>query len=83
MKLRAFGRLGRVSTLTLGGGEIDGVRGRLPVLTGKGQACTRAADEAAARTPAPPAATLTPAERTAPRRALAHPAAPGRIRPIW
>jgi DNA-binding MarR family transcriptional regulator len=58
-------------------------RARLLVLTEKGHACTRAADRAAARTLAPLAATLTPAEATALRRALTHLATPGRIRPLW
>ncbi|GIF39705.1 MarR family winged helix-turn-helix transcriptional regulator [Actinoplanes xinjiangensis] len=58
-------------------------RARLLVLTEKGHACTRAADRAAARTLAPLAATLTPGEAAALRRALTHLATPGRIRPLW
>ncbi|MFC4064708.1 MarR family winged helix-turn-helix transcriptional regulator [Actinoplanes subglobosus] len=58
-------------------------RARLLVLTEKGHACTRAADDAAAQTLAPLAAALTPAELIALRTALAHLATPGRIRPVW
>jgi DNA-binding MarR family transcriptional regulator len=58
-------------------------RARLLVLTEKGQACTRAADEAAARTLELLAASLTAEQVAALRAALTHLAAPGRIRPIW
>jgi DNA-binding MarR family transcriptional regulator len=58
-------------------------RARLLVLTERGHACTRAADDAASQTLAPLAAALTPAELTTLRTALAHLATPGRIRPVW
>ncbi|WP_433791284.1 MarR family winged helix-turn-helix transcriptional regulator [Actinoplanes sp. CA-252034] len=58
-------------------------RARLLVLTERGHACTRAADEAAAQTLAPLAAALTPAQAAALRTALTHLATPGRIRPLW
>ncbi|MEU4622179.1 MarR family transcriptional regulator [Actinoplanes sp. NPDC023801] len=58
-------------------------RARLLLLTEKGQACTRAADEAAARVLRPLATSLSPAEAGALRSALLHLATPGRIRPIW
>lgn len=58
-------------------------RARLLVLTEKGHACTRAADDAAARTLAPLATALTPAELSTLRKALTQLATPGRIRPVW
>ncbi|WP_239166594.1 MarR family winged helix-turn-helix transcriptional regulator [Actinoplanes italicus] len=58
-------------------------RARLLVLTEKGQACTRAADAAAARTLEPLAASLTPDQKATLRTALTRLATPGRIRPIW
>lgn len=58
-------------------------RARLIVLTARGVACTRAADEAAAAVLQPWAATLGPQRLQALRDDLAHIAAPGRLRPTW
>ncbi|WP_430780015.1 MarR family winged helix-turn-helix transcriptional regulator [Actinoplanes sp. G11-F43] len=58
-------------------------RARLLVLTEKGHACTRAADDAAAAALSPLARSLTPAEARSLRSALRHLATPGRIRPLW
>ncbi len=58
-------------------------RARLLILTAKGLACTQAADEAAFATLRPWADTMSTAELTALRTALARLATPGRIRPSW
>ncbi|MEU4424648.1 MarR family transcriptional regulator [Actinoplanes sp. NPDC024001] len=58
-------------------------RARLLVLTARGIACTRAADEAADETLRPWAQTLSPAQVAALRTALSRLATPGRIRPTW
>ncbi|MEU4216958.1 MarR family transcriptional regulator [Actinoplanes sp. NPDC026623] len=61
----------------------DDARARLVVLTPKGWACTRAADEAAAEVLGPWADALG-AQRVAALRAdLSRLATPGRVRPIW
>lgn len=58
-------------------------RARLVVLTDKGWACTRAADEAAEESLRPWADALGPDRLTALRADLARLATPGRLRPIW
>ncbi|MFI7599493.1 MarR family winged helix-turn-helix transcriptional regulator [Actinoplanes sp. NPDC049681] len=58
-------------------------RARLIVLTGKGRACTRAADEAAEEVLRPWADDLGPERLTALRQDLAKLATPGRLRPTW
>jgi DNA-binding MarR family transcriptional regulator len=58
-------------------------RARLIVLTAKGWACTRAADEAAAELLRPWADALGPDRLTALRADLSRIATPGRLRPIW
>ena len=58
-------------------------RARLIVLTDKGWACTRAADEAAEESLRPWADALGPDRLTALRADLARLATPGRLRPIW
>ncbi|WP_082772510.1 MarR family winged helix-turn-helix transcriptional regulator [Actinoplanes sp. TFC3] len=58
-------------------------RARLIVLTARGQACTRAADEAAVEVLQPWAAALGEERLAALRTDLARLAAPGRLRPIW
>ena len=58
-------------------------RARLIVLTDKGWACTRAADEAAEESLRPWADALGPARLTALRADLTRLASPGRLRPIW
>ncbi len=61
----------------------DDARARLVVLTGRGRACTRAADEAAEETLRPWADAIG-AERLAALRAdLGRLAVPGRLRPTW
>jgi DNA-binding MarR family transcriptional regulator len=61
----------------------DDARARLIVLTPKGWACTRAADEAAAEVLRPWAETLGPDRLTALRADLSRLATPGRLRPTW
>ncbi|OJF13606.1 MarR family winged helix-turn-helix transcriptional regulator [Couchioplanes caeruleus] len=61
----------------------DDARARLVVLTEKGRACTRAADEAAAEILRPWAAALGPARLAALRQDLSRLAVPGRMRPVW
>lgn len=61
----------------------DDARARLIVLTPKGWACTRAADEAATELLRPWANTLGPERLTALRADLSRLAAPGRVRPSW
>jgi DNA-binding MarR family transcriptional regulator len=61
----------------------DDARARLIVLTPRGWACTRAADEAAAETLRPWAETIGPQRIRALREDLARIAAPGRLRPTW
>lgn len=58
-------------------------RSRLIVLTDKGWACTRAADEAAEESLRPWADALGPDRLTALRADLSRLAAPGRLRPLW
>ncbi|MFC7534701.1 MarR family winged helix-turn-helix transcriptional regulator [Actinoplanes sp. GCM10030250] len=58
-------------------------RARLLVLTSKGIACTRAADDAAEETLRPWAEGVGPEQLAGLRSALARLATPGRIRPIW
>jgi DNA-binding MarR family transcriptional regulator len=58
-------------------------RARLIVLTEKGWACTRAADEAAAEVLRPWADALGPQRLAALRADLARIATPGRLRPLW
>jgi DNA-binding MarR family transcriptional regulator len=58
-------------------------RARLLVLTPRGHACTRAADEAAAETLGPWAATIGPERLRALRADLTLIATPGRLRPTW
>ena len=58
-------------------------RARLVVLTDKGWACTRAADEAAEESLRPWADALGPDRLTALRADLTRLAAPGRLRPLW
>jgi len=58
-------------------------RARLIVLTDKGWACTRAADEAAEETLRPWADAIGPRRVAALRADLARIAGPGRLRPIW
>jgi DNA-binding MarR family transcriptional regulator len=58
-------------------------RARLVVLTGKGWACTRAAEEAAEESLRPWADAIGPRRLAALRADLARLAAPGRLRPIW
>nr|BFE69386.1 MarR family winged helix-turn-helix transcriptional regulator [Actinoplanes digitatis] len=61
----------------------DDARARLVVLTPKGWACTRAADEAATELLRPWAAALGPERLAALRADLARLGTPGRVRPIW
>ena len=61
----------------------DDARARLIVLTPKGWACTRAADEAAAEALRPWAETLGPDRLAALRADLSRLATPGRLRPTW
>src|SRR3954451_5989854 len=61
----------------------DDARARLIVLTAKGWACTRAADEAAAEVLRPWADALGPHRLDALRADLSRIATPGRLRPIW
>lgn len=61
----------------------DDARARLIVLTPKGWACTRAADEAAIELLRPWADALGPERLAALRGDLARLAAPGRVRPLW
>ncbi|MEV6494269.1 MarR family winged helix-turn-helix transcriptional regulator [Actinoplanes sp. NPDC051633] len=58
-------------------------RARLVVLTEKGWACTRAADEAAEEVLRPWAEALGPRRLAALRADLSRMAAPGRLRPLW
>jgi DNA-binding MarR family transcriptional regulator len=58
-------------------------RARLVVLTDKGWACTRAAEEAAEESLRPWADAIGPRRLAALRADLARLAAPGRLRPIW
>jgi DNA-binding MarR family transcriptional regulator len=58
-------------------------RARLIVLTPKGWACTRAADQAAADVLRPWADALGPQRLTALRADLSRLATPGRLRPTW
>jgi DNA-binding MarR family transcriptional regulator len=58
-------------------------RARLIVLTDRGWACTRAADEAAEESLRPWADALGPDRLAALRADLARLATPGRLRPIW
>ncbi|MEV4708559.1 MarR family winged helix-turn-helix transcriptional regulator [Actinoplanes sp. NPDC049316] len=61
----------------------DDARARLIVLTEKGWACTRAADEAAEEVLRPWADEIGPERVAALRADLARLATPGRLRPIW
>lgn len=61
----------------------DDARARLIVLTPKGRACTRAADEAATEVLRPWADALGPDRLAALRADLSRIAAPGRLRPMW
>jgi DNA-binding MarR family transcriptional regulator len=61
----------------------DDARARLLVLTEKGRACTRAADEAAEETLRPWGDAIGPRRLAALRADLARVAGPGRLRPIW
>ena len=61
----------------------DDARARLIVLTDKGRACTRAADEAAEETLRPWADAIGPSRLAALRADLSRIAAPGRLRPTW
>lgn len=61
----------------------DDARARLIVLTPKGWACTRAADEAAAEALRPWAEMLGPDRLAALRADLSRLATPGRLRPTW
>ncbi|RSM49421.1 MarR family transcriptional regulator [Actinoplanes sp. ATCC 53533] len=61
----------------------DDARARLVVLTPKGWACTRAADEAATELLRPWATTLGPQRLAALRADLSRLATPGRVRPSW
>jgi DNA-binding MarR family transcriptional regulator len=61
----------------------DDARARLIVLTPRGWACTRAADEAANELLRPWADALGPDRLAALRADLSRIAAPGRLRPIW
>ena len=61
----------------------EDARARLIVLTAKGWACTRAADEAATELLRPWADALGPDRLTALRADLSRIATPGRVRPIW
>ena len=61
----------------------DDARARLVVLTGKGWACTRAADEAAEETLRPWADTIGDERLAALRAELGRLAVPGRLRPRW
>jgi DNA-binding MarR family transcriptional regulator len=58
-------------------------RARLIVLTGRGWACTRAADAAAEDTLRPWADAIGPERLAALRADLTRLAVPGRIRPVW
>ncbi len=58
-------------------------RARLLTLTGRGWACTRAADEAASEVLLPWADALGPDRLATVRTALSTLAVPGRIRPTW
>ena len=61
----------------------DDARARLIVLTPKGWACTRAADEAATELLRPWADALGPQRLAALRADLSRIATPGRVRPSW
>jgi DNA-binding MarR family transcriptional regulator len=61
----------------------DDARARLIVLTPKGWACTRAADEAATELLRPWADALGPKRLAALRADLSRIATPGRVRPSW
>lgn len=61
----------------------DDARARLIVLTRRGWACTRAADEAATEILRPWADALGPERLAALRADLSRIATPGRLRPIW
>ena len=61
----------------------DDARARLIVLTDKGWACTRAADEAADEILRPWATEMGPQRLAALRSDLAKLATPGRLRPTW
>jgi DNA-binding MarR family transcriptional regulator len=61
----------------------EDARARLIVLTDKGRACTRAADEAAEETLRPWADAVGPRRLAALRSDLGRLAAPGRLRPTW
>ncbi|MFI5491592.1 MarR family winged helix-turn-helix transcriptional regulator [Actinoplanes sp. NPDC051859] len=61
----------------------DDARAKLIVLTEKGWACTRAADEASADILRPWADALGPERVAALRHDLARLAVPGRMRPVW
>jgi DNA-binding MarR family transcriptional regulator len=61
----------------------DDARARLIMLTAKGWACTRAADEAAAEALRPWADALGPHRLDALRADLSRIATPGRLRPTW
>ncbi|MEV4638770.1 MarR family winged helix-turn-helix transcriptional regulator [Actinoplanes sp. NPDC049548] len=61
----------------------DDARARLIVLTEKGRACTRAADEAAEEVLRPWAEQLGPERLATLRQDLSKLATPGRVRPTW
>jgi DNA-binding MarR family transcriptional regulator len=61
----------------------DDARARLVVLTDRGWACTRAADEAAEELLRPWADAIGPRRLATLRADLARLAVPGRLRPIW
>jgi DNA-binding MarR family transcriptional regulator len=61
----------------------DDARARLVVLTDKGWACTRAADEAAGEVLRPWAEAIGPERVAALRADLVRLGVPGRLRPIW
>ena len=61
----------------------DDARARLIVLSPKGRACTRAADEAAAEALRPWAEALGPDRLAGLRADLSRLATPGRLRPTW
>lgn len=63
--------------------DLNDRRARLLVLTDRGHACTRAAQEAAAHTVDGWEQWITPEQRTELHAALAAIAKPGRLRPTW
>jgi DNA-binding MarR family transcriptional regulator len=63
--------------------DPDDRRARLLVLTGRGHACTRAAEQAAADTVAEWNRRLTPQQQSELRATLSAIASPGRLRPAW